>query len=416
MTTADPSAFDGHNKVTIQTLILTSAASGKSVDIRSVASQFELYMSIYDPTVVGSVSVRDSSGLLQNLPMLGEETLYIEISTPGHPTYTKLMYVYHIDSLDLDPNGAHINFILRFASIDQYNAITSPVAQSFSCTISDMVTSILKNKLKTTQELDIEPTNGIETLVIPHWNCWKAIDFLRGRAVSTKYNSPFIFFEDVNGYHFGSIEYFVNKGLSSVITFTADPWLPNAGDEVNRTTVMHSQYRNAMDLVIESKANSLKMIHEGGMSSRTLIFDILDKSVKTIDTTYNDQIVNQSFGSKFFPNHSSNFVSSIGKLPPVQHMIALDSGNQTMIAANYGKRKLYAAMLNENKISFSTPGDIALQPGQIIQFNAPQQINSNNDQQLTGQFIIGNMRHGIFSEQMMTTIDAFRTGFSSKVL
>ena len=110
--------FDGINAVKIDNLNLTSLVSKRSIDITGTFVQLEIFQSIFQPTMLGSITISDGSGLLQNLPILGEEGLIIEIETPNRQKFSKLMYVYGVENLDYDENGTHINFKLNFASTD----------------------------------------------------------------------------------------------------------------------------------------------------------------------------------------------------------------------------------------------------------------------------------------------------------
>jgi len=415
-----PNAFGGVNAIQINTISLNSLVSKKTIDITGIYGQLEIYQTLFAPTMLGSITISDSSGLLQNLPMLGEESLTIDVQTPNRNKISKTFYVYGIDNLDYDENGSHINFRLNFASADQYNAITTIVAQGFNQNISSIVQGILTSKVQTKQIIEVEMSKGIETLIIPSLNCWEGIELLRKRAVSPTYNSPYVFFEDMAGYHFVTYEYLINKrkANSNNLIFTADSYLPKAGDNSGSVTVLGSQLRNASNLTIDSKASTTHLINSGGINSRTVVFDFLNKSISNVDTNYNDAatLIKQPFASSFNPSHSTAFANT-GSVPPITYMLPLDTSNASALPKQYGQHKLYASMLNENKISFNTPGDTQIQAGDIINFIFPVRVNSPNvDNQATGLYIIGNIRLGISGGQAINTIEAFRFGFPTKVI
>jgi hypothetical protein len=409
--------FSGWTAIKINNALITSVASKKVVDITSIIGKIEIFKSMFRPTVTGIITLADGSGLIQSLPVVGEESLILELETPNRTKYNNIFYVYKVEDQDYDENGTHINYSLRFTSVDHYNAIINTVDQGYHQNISDIANGVLTSAIKTKNKIDIEPTNSIEKIIIPHWNCWKTMDFLRQRAVSQTYKSPYVFYEDKDGYHFASVEYMIKKNQSqaNAYIYTADSYLPGAGDNGPQSVFLASQQFNAYDLRIAQKTSTAELINSGGISSQPLVIDVLDKSANTYIAKYNDATTNikQPLGKTFNPNHSQAFANAD---PIQQYMMPYDSTNKSYMANNHSFRRMFATMINETKIVFNTPGDTSLDAGMIFQFNVPARYsNQKYDQELTGQYMIGTLKHGIFSGQMVTTIEAFRFGAASKV-
>lgn len=412
--------FQGHTKVDINRLVLTSLTSRRSIDISSVVTQIEIYGSIFEPTICGSLGIYDGSGDIQNLPVIGEELLEIEFQSPGRKPFTKLMHVYFPDEMGFDPNGTHIQMMLHFVSVDDFQGKLANVNRGYKQNISNIVKGVLTDFTGTTRPLEVEDTKGIEHILIPGWDAWKTIEFLRGRAVSQKYNSPYLFFEDQTGYNFMSYEHLIEKRekMAEELIFTAESYLPEAGEMVvGKSTVLQRQYRNVDQLSVETKSNTMKLVQAGGASSRTMVFDVLDKTVKNIDVNYKDakSIIKKPLGKNFNPSHTSDIFKV--QRPTKIYLIPLDSTNPHATADQFGAKNMYAAILAETKIGFTTPGDSQLQPGDVFYFSAPSRVNSKEpDKQISGNYIIANLRHGINGSQMFTTIEAYKCGFEEKIL
>lgn len=407
--------FKGHTYVDIKTLKLVSLNSQRSIDLKNIVASFEVFGSIFAPTMVGALTLNDGSALLQELPIVGEELLEVEFETPNRKPFQKLMYVYFPENMEFNPNGSHISITLHFASVDDFPGKIAYVNKGYKDNISKIVEGVLKFT-KTSSPLNLEQTKGIELINIPGWNVWKSVEFLRARAISTRYNSPYLFFEDNEGYNFCSYEYLIEQRKKNAdnLLFTSNSYLPEAGSSsVGNATVLRRQYRNVDNLQIESKPNTFKQILEGGASSRTVVFDILNKSIKNIDTKYDDakSIVKEPLGKQFNPSHDSKTMKPIDNIPTRTFLMPTDSTNPAAVVDQYGKKNMYISMLQENKISFNTSGDSELQPGDVIKFVMPATSNYKEpDKQLTGNYLIGQLRHGISDTQMFTTVTAYKLG------
>lgn len=412
--------FAGHTHVNIKKLNIISLASRRTIDIRSVVLQLEIFGSIFEPTMCGSISLNDGSSEIQNLPLIGEELLDMEIESPGREPIKRIMHIHYPEGQEFDPNGTHVSIRLHFTSIDTFPGSVANISRGFKDNISKMVPAILKDFTGSTQKVVTEETKGIEHLVIPSLNAWKTIEFLRSRAVSQRYSSPFLFFEDQEGYNFMSYEYLIEqrKKMANELIFTNEPYLPDAGEAVvKRHTVLGRQYRNVDQFVVEQKSNAVNIAKEGGGSSRTIAFDIFEKKVKNIDVSYDDskKVIKNPLGKRYEQGHSDGFFKS--KNPTRNFMMPLDNTNPHALVDQYGERNLYTSILKETKITFTAPGDSQLQPGDVFKFIAPGRVNSKEpDVQLTGNYIIANIRHGIHSGQMFTTIDGYKCGLEEKII
>lgn len=412
--------FRGFDAVDIKTLRLVSLTSKRSVDIRQVVRNIAIYSTIFAPTTHGEIELYDGSGQVQNLPLIGEELLEIEFETPGREPFSRLFHVSKPESARFNENGTHYEVVLKFVSLDEFPAATANIQQGYKETIGEIARGVLQTWVGTKVDLDIEDTKGIEQLVIPGWNGWETMEFLRERAVSQKYFSPFVFFEDQQGYHFCSYEYLIEKRESKAdeLVFTSDPYLPESGEKsVNYNTVLSRQYRNVSNLEILEKADSIGMALNGGVHTRTIVFDMFEKNIRNVDVKHSEasSIVKKALGRKFNPTHSDDFLQA--KNPTRRYMIPLDSFNAAAIAEQYSQKQLFTALLNETVIAFNTHGDSELQPGDVIKFQMPATVASEKpDEQLSGKYIIGSLRHGIVGNQMWTTVEAYRYGFEEKII
>jgi hypothetical protein len=406
------SNFGGHTKVTITQAAVVSLPSNKSVDVSRMLTFLEVRGSIFDSTMTGTAHIRDPSSILHNLPLTGEEVFQLQFHTElAHATpFSKLFYIHKVDDLHHDPNGSMMGVTLHFVSMDQINAISNRVISGANQTISQMVQGILQNNIKvdSSYKLNIEATQGIESLVFPGWNCWKTIEFLRQRAVSNTYKSPYFFFEDNTGYNFISCEALIaQKKAAGIKTYTSAPWNPYADQSASaKDSVNSSQKYNVENLRILKKSNTADFINGGGAYNLTQI------DTKLTDMPSN---VRQPLDGQFNPQRSSA-LSKIVTTPPIQYMASMDDTNPTSFIQNIGPRRMFNRHFGDIKIGFMTFGDVLLNPGDVINLQVPYTTGQQSaDPQLTGNYMIANLAHHIKESNMYTSVEAYRFGFPQKV-
>ena len=70
----------------VQSIFLTSPSfkdSGKTIDLSFAWTEINLYEDIYSPAVSGDVTLVTSGGIVEGIPIIGEETLEIHMNVAG---------------------------------------------------------------------------------------------------------------------------------------------------------------------------------------------------------------------------------------------------------------------------------------------------------------------------------------------
>ncbi len=418
---AEDNVFQGHEKVTIKRIILTSMSARKGIDIQPLVGNIDIFSSIFSPVTTGTVKVSDATGTVYALPIIGEEILDIAFQSHERPEFSRIFHVYGATDQEYNDNGAVVSFTLKIASIDNYKATATAINKGARKNISDFVTDILKNDLGTSYELNVEDTNGVERIIIPNWSIWETIEYLRTRAVSKEYASPYLFFEDQAGYHFLTYEKLIEQreAKAEELTFVTESFKPGAGENQNRDTVLARQYRTISQFSVITRSNPIIKLNEGGMSSEVFMYDPFTKTLKTNQYNYNDlkSIVKKPLGKKFNAEHTTEFANTMPSAS-LRTIVTVDMNDQNYLAQEaLGAKKLFASAIKGTCIGFNAPGDSGLQPGSIITLLAPKRThNLENDKQLNGKYIVGDMKHGILDGVMYTTIEAYKFGYDESVL
>ena len=410
--------FRGFSAVELRTCRITSPVSNKTAEISRLVKNLEIYQSLYDPTMVGTIDIDDPTGIVYDLPLLGEEFITIEFETEGSAPFEKTFLVRAPHNIERDPSVQKQHIHLEIVSMEQLRGITTIVDKGYNSHISTITEVLLKYVLKTKRPVEVEQTRGSETLVIPSWTLWKTLEFLRQRAVSANYCSPYFFFEDSIGFKFVSAEHLIEtkRAAGNILTITSEPFNAGAGDGPGHVTIRNDQYLNAENFRMLAKGDTAAMINGGGISSLTSVYDVLNKRVTKFENNFKDfgeQDIKQPLASKYNASHSS-FLSNLIDKPVTRYMLPLDSSNASEFMKNVGKRQMFNRHLGDTRIAFSIYGNSQLTVGDLINVVMPRVSESGNDQQLDGLYLIGRLKHSLADDQLFTHIEALRYGHDEK--
>ena len=79
MTTTNNSLLN--REIQINHVLLISHI-GEVVDLSAIMTQIEIYENIFSPFISGNILINDSTNLIKNLPIIGQEKLEIEFLSP----------------------------------------------------------------------------------------------------------------------------------------------------------------------------------------------------------------------------------------------------------------------------------------------------------------------------------------------
>ena len=223
-------------------------------------TELNFYEDITATVVHGDLTIQEGIGLIESVPLLGEEVLEVKASTAGvtpapigtgdsnipptpqeeENTIIHYFRIYKIDPPQkINDNFRQLKF--HFVSDIMFTNMQIKVQKTYPLkknvneitedykpyTVADMAREIYadcfigdkkrpKTQLKTNIDFLVEPTSGVYSACIPNWNPFKALNFLAKRAISANQNSKganFVFYQTLKGFRFVSIETLYQGGF-----------------------------------------------------------------------------------------------------------------------------------------------------------------------------------------------------------
>ena len=280
-------------------------SASKAFDLVPSFSELIIYENLFQPSLRADLVLHDSHNLVYKLPMVGEETIEIDISLSGMDD----------DSLSVKPPLFHVNSIkdreftkpksqivaLELVSEKYMSSIHAKVSKSYrDNTISEIVKDIHSTYLSDGNKPFLaEPTDRIERCVIPNLNPIEAITWLSKRAISKASSVVnYLFYETIDGSFFVNLNTLIDA--EPVFTFVIEPRVADAAGVQN---LSERKIRVNSFKFIRS-FNKNKNTQRGVYASKLLTHDIVRKKIT--------QYEYDGFTNWFGGNH-------LGMFPPLSN-------------------------------------------------------------------------------------------------
>jgi hypothetical protein len=265
--------------------ILIENHAGKSIDVTDLFVAMRFKESLYNPTLSGTIILVDAVALLENLPVIGQETLTITMSR-GDILKKYVFKTTHVER-QIQQNDFTIQYALNLVQESYYNNNCTLISQSYKGKLSNIIKDIYTEHLKVEEkDLDIEETIGNYSLVIPRWTPYNTIIWCARRARSGD-NAPMFAYNTLNhGTKFKSLTTLFNQTQTEKYTRRS------INKEITQKNTQRGDFED-FDNYVKTPIKftpmeigpTLESLNDGGYASRTVLID-------TREHTYNEKIFN----------------------------------------------------------------------------------------------------------------------------
>jgi hypothetical protein len=351
-----------------------------SLDLTQSFLSARVYESIFTQNNICEIDVFDTDDAISQLPILGDETINFSFNPPG---LTPANYTFALDKAELvDITGTQKGkqYTLHGVGQETLQSKANYIQKSYNTDIASIVSDIHTTFLKATTELITEATDGIQKLIIPNMKPFDAIDMIRRRAVSSANpSSTFLYFENLQGHNFKTIEGMANAG--SVKTFVH-------GDGVGHSIFVNT-YDNIISYEVPQIVSSTQRIAMGGLNQQVATYDHRTRQ-------YVSNPVQLALGAM----NSGAFKAAYGATAGLFSMIPFDSlVNPTNIPTSTPQQMAYLSNVMQCYINLKVNGDPTVMAGSTITLNIPEALTTTGTQQLdpliSGNYLVSGINRNI---------------------
>ena len=428
---------------------------GEAIDIKYLVQEINVYESIYNNSITGTVVITDATNLINNLPIQGTERLAFKLKTPGTDKQhhiidcseetgfpVNIFKLTHRQQLD---EGVQM-YILHFCSREFLRNMRTRVSKSYSGTLDTMVNAILGDKdgLDSRKTITTQKTRNSDKIVIPNKRPFDAVDMLCKRAMADNSKSVgYHFYETTKGYQFRSWESMCvdEKGIKREPKVKFEYKVMNVGADRHTSSAYTMEkfdknidgYTSVMDYKFINQGHDVSAnILMGTYGHRVITHNIYNKSYKIDDYHYHDRF-NES--QHLDGNHPAIVDSPIdwdttaeGKnkgisdypesrvtvQPTTQFLHGEETGNFGTDVVNDGV--LEGARVSQSnqvvagtRLELTIKGQTYLSAGDVIDFKhrAIDHVNSpgEEDRHYSGRYIITSIRHKASTSEYIQVLE-----------
>jgi len=403
-----------------------SGSSGEFVDLSSVVVEIELNEDIEMPGIHGHMLVTTTKNIVNDLPIIGEETLELVIQTPslqGHEFEIKDMSfdVYSIEGRVHSSNFSQSLFKLKFCSPEVSVNLRKKISKSYKDDVYKIVEKVFSEELESTKPINITKTVKNKHVVIPNLSPIDTIKFLSTMSEDEDGDPSYYFFENNDGYHYKSLGELFEKIPRWSFGMVSDGLSGNIMSELQALT-SHSMAHN--DKILDVK--------RGVLGSRLLVHDIYNKKYRIEDYSYQDDFpeekhLNGAPTEGYFKYTNPIYMSREDYVPSrtfFQTMSIKQNGNKQFnglyspksIPNNINANKTSRRMSHKEQLdqAFSlecgAAGNTSLTVGNLIEITIPRAVDSTSpdygkdDRFFTEDFLMTRIKHTYNSDGMNHTV------------
>jgi hypothetical protein len=313
------------------------------VDLTGMFEELNIFDSIFNPCMTGTILIRDAKGLSNKLSFDGSEILLIDMGkTENEAKITKSFIIYKQSSRTTVNISTEL-YVLHFVSDEFILSQQTKISKSYQNTYTNIVLDILKNFLLVDPDgvFFIESSKGIRTVVLPNKTPFECLEWCSKKAVNDDLSPTFLFFENKLGYNFLTISKMLDQRAIHNINYQPKN-LALAAEDTNE--MMGARY-----IEVVSQFDLNKNIKHGVYAGTFIGFDITTRNIarKTVD-----------FGEVYSTGKHANQTPNIG------------------IVINKAGLK-NTEMFNSRRVLYST--GIFGSQSDYVKTNDPNSINSDDD-------------------------------------
>ena len=456
----DESAFADLNPAILQkagdviyneVLLVTN---GGIIDIRDFVVEINIYEDMFSPCLHGNVIIRDTQNLIEKVPLIGDEILTLDISTPQlaqapyDPTnkIQKSFAVYAIKNRFLSNEDKEQLYSLHFISMEGMVDNISYLCQKYEGTTDEIAAKVFedsfkdiprylndKNTAATAPKSDFTigdtPHTSKVSLLPPMWTPFQIMGYLSKRALGTNVTDAptFLFYETTKGFYMCSINDLIRSQMSVGFIMSKLKYRKKYEAEQLGENAIRLAYSHVENLEFLSNVDVLKGQDLGHFASSLFTLDVVKKEY--VATSYD-----HGFEFQKYP-HLGSYKSAPGQTGLVQdeskkynsifpatvirssdskvfiesiHPGVLDSTDPELMNLHPEKyvqqRNSLFSDISTMKMKISIPGRTDMEVGTIVDFDYPSVGSGRNgetdeesvkDIWISGYYMITAIHHQI---------------------
>lgn len=402
------------------------------LNLFGVYKSLNIYEDLFSPSITAQLTLEDANGILNFLPIIGQERVNISFATQGLTEFTELdMIVNKITDLESDVSTQTYN--LELVSVDMITNFEQRISEYFEGSSTEIAEKCFQ-RLESKKTFEFEPSEDKYDeelgVIIPNMTPMKAISFLCGKSFHEEYkSSSYMFYETSKKYVMKPMEMLVQEEPKNEFNLGS---YKNAGVDGKEILDVNVENKKAITYKFLSNFSVLDNITNGVFASKVSTIDMLTRNKTDLEhSMWEDheeyKYLNYDKDNK---NTSGPIFDVSGKgrqymkvdddtsvrfiVPEVEVKEGRPMYNQEKI---FRQRLFYTNLMNNIKCEMSIYGDSDLVVGDTVNLTLPLFTRVDmgeewKDKYYSGKYLITGIRHILAGDQYTTDLELVKDSFN----
>ena len=287
-------------------------------DISASVVSLDIYESIFQNTITGTVRLKETHGYPEYFPLVGTEFLFIEfvIDYLGEERiFNRVFRIRKIGDQSF-PKNEEREYTINLVTPEFFQSMSSRMTKRYTGTCAEAVKEIMETRLQIEDKriYAAEKTSGTIDVLIPNYTPLQAINYFTAISLTEEvpYASNFLFYETLDGFYFRSIRGILQQysAGNEVATFQVNANKLTGAQVIDEaqafSSIIQIHQKNTLDVLTDATSGVLR--------SRMLHLDFFARKFTESDSrytetfkTYKDDHLAQ------YPLYPDNFDQSIDR-------------------------------------------------------------------------------------------------------
>ena len=386
-------------------------------------TEVQIFEDIFSPFITGTITITESFDLINKLPLIGEEFLILDLTTPGFEKRIKGRFYVFKCSEKVAIRDKLSGYTLSFISIDAVNDLNIRLNNAWSGFCSDIAFRLIakdKAGVQTEKPINIEDTiNGIK-FVCNNWSPVKAINYVAEKSVNKDGISSYLFFENRDGFNFVSLHtLYQGNTIQDFIFDNYERTETNVGDTIRD---IEQDYKRIVSMSMPDGFDFIDRLSKGMFTSNLTSYDMVTKRFKRQYFSYQEEFNKIPHLNKF-PLNSTEIVSAPDSLVynKIKHTAMHNGFDDVSNSDKFLFRLSALANTQGFKLRVETLGRTDYTVGKVISLKTfrLESVNDKSndlvDPTYTGKYLISAVKHNIGGNTHTCTLELIKDSLSQGI-
>lgn len=395
-----------------------------TINLIGMFSNLNIYEDLFSPFITGSVLLVESYDLINKLPIIGEEFLVLDITTPGfEKRINGKFYVYKVSDKSTVRDKLSM-YTLEFISVDAVRDLNLRLNNAWSGFCSNIADKLIRTDnrgLTTDKPVLIEETiNGIK-FVANNWSPVKTLNYIAEKSVNKDGISSYMFYENRDGYNFISLHsLYAGAPVQDFIFDNYERTETNVGDTIKD---VEQDFKRILTMNIPEGFDFIQRLAKGMFTSNLTSYDMVTKRFKRQYFSSEEQFNKMPHLNKF-PLNSTEVVSAPDSLlfNKIKHTAMHNGFDDVSNSDKFLFRLSALANTQGFKLKITTLGRTDYTAGKVVKVktfrveSVDDKSNDMTDPTYSGNYLIAAINHNINGESKHTcTMELIKDSLSTGI-